>query len=100
MVLIPKIACKPWHEEERLTMETNIFDLLKLLHYRNITPVICGAVSPHALSYGRHLGLEIICGISGPIDEVVEAYRAGELDQMRFRLPGCRCPISPSQRPG
>ena len=91
IVLIPANAGKSWHDGERLTVKTNVFDLLRLLHTKDVSPVICGALSPHALRYGQHLGLEFICGISGAIDEVVEAYLAGELDQPRFRLPGCRC---------
>ena len=91
IVLIPKTAGKPWHEGERITVETNIFDLLRLLRSMDVSHVICGALTPAALRYGQHLGLEFICGVSGSIDEVVEAYRAGELDHTRFRLPGCRC---------
>ena len=107
IVLIPKNVCKSWQEAERLSVKSNVFDLLRLLHSRAVSPVICGAVSPHALCYGQHLGLEFICGISGAIDEVVEAYQAGSLDQPRFRLPGCRCPMrlrplagTPPGRPG
>jgi hypothetical protein len=91
IVLIPKNADKSWHDGERLSVKTNVFDLMRLLHSMDVSPVICGALSPPVLRYGQHLGLEFICGISGAIDEVVEAYRAGELDQPRFRLPGCRC---------
>jgi predicted Fe-Mo cluster-binding NifX family protein len=91
ILLIPKNAGKSWHDGEQLTIKTNVFDLLRLLQSKDASPVICGALSPHALRYGQHLGLDFICGISGAIDEVVEAYQAGELDQPRFRLPGCRC---------
>jgi hypothetical protein len=95
ILLISKHAAKSWHDGERLSVKTGVFDLLRLLHSMDVSPVICGALSPPALRYGQHLGLEFICGISGGIDEVVEAYRAGELDQPRFRLPGCRCPGRP-----
>lgn len=91
IVLIPKNATKSWRDGERLSVKGSVFDLLRLLHSMGVSPVICGALSPNALHYGRHLGLDFICGVSGPIDEVLEAYRAGDLDQPRFRLPGCRC---------
>ena len=100
ILLIPKDTGKSWHDGERLSVKTNVFDLLRLLHSMDVSPVICGALSPHALRYGQHLGLEFICGISGAIDEVVEAYRAGELDQPRFRLPGCRCTGRPRPSTG
>lgn len=91
IVLVAKDAGRPWHDGERLSVKTNVFDLLRLLHRMDVSPVICGALSPKVLHYGRHLGLEFICGVSGAIDEVVAAYRSGELDHPRFRLPGCRC---------
>lgn len=100
ILLIPKNAGSSWHEGERLTVKTNVFDLLRLLHSRNVSPIICGALSTHALHYGQHLGLQFICGISGAIDQVVEAYRAGELDQPRYRLPGCRCTGRPRPSTG
>ena len=100
ILLIPKNGVKSWHDGERLVIKTNVFDLLKLLYSKDVSPVICGALSPHALRYGQHLGLEFICGISGAIDEVIEAYRTGELDQPRFRLPGCRCTGRPRPSTG
>ena len=100
ILLIPKNAGKSWQDGEQLTIKTNVFDLLRLLQSKDASPVICGALSPHALRYGQHLGLEFICGISGAIEEVVEAYRAGELDQSRFRLPGCQCAGRPRPSTG
>ncbi len=100
IVLIPKTACKSWHEVERLEVRTNIFEVLRLLHSKAVSSVICGALSPRARYFGQHLGIEFISGISGAIDEVVEAYRNGELDQPRFRLPGCQCIGHPRSLPG
>jgi hypothetical protein len=91
ILLVSKNAGKSGHDGERLTIKSNVFDLLRLLHSKDVSSIICGALSPHALRYGQHLSMEFICGISGAIDEVVEAYRAGGLDHPRFRLPGCRC---------
>jgi predicted Fe-Mo cluster-binding NifX family protein len=101
ILLIPENAGKSWHDAERLSIETNIFELLRLLHDKDVSPIICGALSPRALSYGQHLGLEFIYGISGAIGEVIDAYLAGKLDQPRFRLPGCgwACQPQPSTGP-
>jgi hypothetical protein len=90
ILLIPKNQDKAWHEGQQLTMKTNIFDLLRVLSDRDVSPIICGALSPHVLCYGQHLGLEFIYGICGAIKEVVEAYQNGKLDHPRFRMPGCR----------
>ncbi len=102
ILLIPKHADISWQDGERLMIKSNIFELLRLLHSLNVSPIICGALSPQALHYGQHLGLEFIYGISGAIGEVVEAYRGGGLDLPRFRLPGCglTCYPQSSSRPG
>jgi hypothetical protein len=95
ILLVPKNTGKSWQDAERMTIKTSIFDLLRLLHDKDVSPIICGALSPHALCYGQHLGLEFICGISGAIGEIVDAYRAGKLDQSCFRLPGCAWAVQP-----
>lgn len=100
ILLIPESTESPWHYAERLAVGTNVFELLRLLHGRKVSHVICGALSPHALRYGQYLGMEFICGISGAIEDVVKAYRAGDLDLPRFRLPGCRCTGVPRSSAG
>jgi hypothetical protein len=36
------------------------------------------------------LGLKIIPGVAGDIEQVLEAYRQARLDQPQFWVPGCR----------
>jgi predicted Fe-Mo cluster-binding NifX family protein len=50
--------------------------------------IICGAVSDSFYNLLREAGIDLRCGISGDIDEVIQAYRNGKLDQPRFRMPG------------
>lgn len=69
--------------------EINGFERLRKLRERGIDILICGALSPDLLSYGRSLGIQIIPGISGFIDEVLVAFREKKLSQPCFRLPGC-----------
>lgn len=66
------------------------FDLLRILHDMGVCTLICGALTPELLSFGKHLGMEIIHGVAGDIDDVLRAYREQRLDQPSFRLPGCR----------
>ncbi len=70
--------------------ETGRFALMRALRQQGIDTVICGALSPEMLHYGESLGLRIIHGIAGDIEEVLQAYRKGELDRPRYWLPGCR----------
>lgn len=50
--------------------------------------IICGAVSDHLYNLLREAGIDLVCGITGEIDDVIDAYRKGTLDQGRFRMPG------------
>jgi predicted Fe-Mo cluster-binding NifX family protein len=50
--------------------------------------IICGAVSESFYNLLREAGIDLRCGISGDIDEIIQAYRNGKLDQARFRMPG------------
>jgi predicted Fe-Mo cluster-binding NifX family protein len=50
--------------------------------------IICGAVSESFYNLLREAGIDVRCGISGDIDEVIQGYRTGKLDELRFRMPG------------
>jgi predicted Fe-Mo cluster-binding NifX family protein len=65
---------------------------LDVLRKRGVKTLICGALSPDLLAYGEQLGLRIIPGIAGEIDEVLKAFGSRELDQPRFWMPGCMGP--------
>jgi predicted Fe-Mo cluster-binding NifX family protein len=65
---------------------------LELLRERGVKTLICGALSPELLHYGKKLGIIIVCGVAGGIDEVRRSYWQNQLDQPQFWLPGCRSP--------
>jgi len=69
--------------------EMSCFDRLRILCEKKVSTLICGALSPDLLDYAQGLGLRIIHGIAGDIDEVLTAFRDGKLDQPHFRMPGC-----------
>jgi predicted Fe-Mo cluster-binding NifX family protein len=71
-------------------MEESIFILMRTLREKRVKTLICGALSPEILNYGESIGLKIIHGIAGDIEEVLRAYRERKLDQSRYWLPGCR----------
>lgn len=82
--------------QEIVVPNVNGFDRLRLLHHENVHTLICGALSRDLVDYGGMLGLVIIDGISGEVCEVLKAYHAKQLNQPRFRLPGC--PGQPKKR--
>jgi predicted Fe-Mo cluster-binding NifX family protein len=75
---------------EMVLVDMSNFERLRILRERHVGTLICGALSPDLLSYGENLGLRIIHGVAGDLDEVLHAYHNQELDQPHFRLPGYR----------
>lgn len=68
------------------------FSRLKALRELGVRTLICGALSPDLLTYGKQLGLQIVAGVAGEVNEVLEAFGRQELDQPRFWMPGCQGP--------
>ncbi|MGA8753813.1 NifB/NifX family molybdenum-iron cluster-binding protein [Candidatus Deferrimicrobium sp.] len=50
--------------------------------------VICSAVSNVFYNLLKERYVDMVCGITGDINEVIAAYRGGTLGQARFRMPG------------
>jgi predicted Fe-Mo cluster-binding NifX family protein len=53
-----------------------------------VAVVICGAVGSVFHNLLAERNVEVVCGITGDIEEVIEAYLRGTLSQARFRMPG------------
>ena len=70
--------------------EKNVLRLMQNLREQGIETLICGALSTETLDYGESIGMKIIHGIAGEIEEVLQAYRERKLDQPKYWLPGCR----------
>jgi hypothetical protein len=75
--------------QEMILLDRSAFERLRILREEGVGTLICGALSPMFLGYGDRLGLNIICGVAGRIDEVCWAYHTQQLDQPHFWLPGC-----------
>ena len=54
-----------------------------------IDVLICGAVSRPLVSMLTASNIEVIPFVSGPVDEVINAYINGRLAERRFLQPGC-----------
>lgn len=50
--------------------------------------IICGAVSDAFFNLLKESYIDLVCGISGDVEDVIEAYFKGTLVQARFRMPG------------
>jgi predicted Fe-Mo cluster-binding NifX family protein len=63
---------------------------LQFLREKGVSTLICGALSADLLRYAGRLGLTVVSGVAGEVDEVVQSYWQNTLDHPKFWLPGCR----------
>jgi predicted Fe-Mo cluster-binding NifX family protein len=54
-----------------------------------VDTLICGAISQSLASWVSVCGIRLFPCVSGVVDEVIEAFKNGELGSKRFVLPGC-----------
>lgn len=63
---------------------------LQVLCDKGVNTLICGALSADLLRYAGQLGLTVVSGVAGEVEEVVQSYWQKTLDHPKFWLPGCR----------
>jgi len=54
-----------------------------------IATLVCGAISRPLRETIQSNGIKVIPFIAGDLDEVIQAWRDGELTHVRFSMPGC-----------
>ena len=54
-----------------------------------VRALICGAISRPLESLLAAQGVRVIARVCGNVDEILEAFRAGVLEDDRFAMPGC-----------
>ena len=62
---------------------------LAVLRERGIKVLICGAISQPARLEAESMGIEVNGFIAGDVNEVLAAWRRGELASGSFAMPGC-----------
>jgi len=81
-------------DKEAITRQTipmkggSIFERARELHKLGLGVIICGAVSDVFFNLLHESDIELVCGIAGDVDDVIDAYCNGALGQPRFRMPG------------
>ena len=51
--------------------------------------LICGAISKTLAEMTKASGIQVLAYTTGRIDDVLKAYRAGQLAESQFTMPGC-----------
>lgn len=62
--------------------------VLRLVEWE-VTVLVCGAISQPVASLFAAQAIEVIDYVSGEVDEVIDAWRRGRLDDPSFAMPGC-----------
>ena len=79
------------HRESRFEahlLEKDISQRCAFIRSLGIDVLICGAVSRHLIKMLTASGIEIVSGISGHIEDVLQAYYQGGVTQSEFLMPG------------
>jgi len=65
-----------------------------------VNVLICGSISNPLARLIEARGIRLVPWMTGPVDEVLQAYLAGALPADRFAMPGRRGPGGPRYRGG
>ena len=52
--------------------------------------LVCGGISEQLLTLVESMGIRVIPGVAGGIDDVLEALMEGNLPQPHLMMPGCK----------
>ena len=69
-------------------LEQDAFAKLARLRELGIDVLICGAVSQPLACASMASGIQLLPYVTGSVDDVLNAYRAGQLGRPQFTLPG------------
>ena len=69
----------------------DVFPPLRSRELRDIgvDVLICGAISNPLAGMIDDTGIKLLPWVSGEVDEVIDAFRKGELSDSRYFMPGC-----------
>ena len=71
-------------------VEKTIVGKAARLREHSVQVLLCGAISRPLENMISASGIRIVPFLRGTVDEVIEAYFSGRLQDARFVLPGCR----------
>jgi predicted Fe-Mo cluster-binding NifX family protein len=88
--IFPEEASQEGEAQELVLPHLEAAQRLHFLREKGVSTLICGALSADLLRYAGGLGLTVVSGVAGEVQEVVQSYRQNTLDHPKFWLPGCR----------
>lgn len=97
-------------ERTEIALEEDLpLNRVRRLQSLGVRLLICGAVSRPLAEHLESAGVDVMPFVSGPVEEVLAAYLAGDLESSRFLMPGTtveertewkkrKCPIGATTR--
>ena len=87
------VELKDMREESRFLYhidESELSQKCQRIKKLELDTLICGAISHVFLQMLLASGIDVIQEISGPAEDVLEAYLQGNIFQPKFLMPGCK----------
>jgi predicted Fe-Mo cluster-binding NifX family protein len=75
--------------EVSVPAESGVLQRTLLMAGHRVSVLICGAVSNQVHRLLTSSGIEVHSFVSGDVEEVLQAFLDGKLDQKSFSMPGC-----------
>ena len=79
-------------ERERIVTalaDEGMYGRVAALRSLEVETLLCGAVSRPLVSLLETAGLKVFPFLTGEVEEILEAFTSGSLDEPQFLLPGC-----------
>lgn len=90
LLIIEDKTQKESSRSEADLLEQDISQRCSFIRKLDLDVLICGAVSRQFSDMLKASGIEVISGISGPAEEVLDAYLHGDLHHSGFFMPGSK----------
>lgn len=75
--------------DELVELPAGISQRVAALTGMGVTMVVCGAISRPVQALLQSAGIEVTGFIAGGVDEIIAAWRAGQLKRTMYAMPGC-----------
>ncbi len=67
---------------------TTLFERVIFFKRIGVQTIICSTLSDSFHHMLQDAKIDLVCGIAGVVDEIIQAYGSGSLQQKRFQMPG------------
>jgi predicted Fe-Mo cluster-binding NifX family protein len=79
---------RPVHKRELDLGTLTPLERVDMLRKQRVTTLICGGISDVLGKMLQGLSIFVIAGIAGQVEQVLEAFISGRIDEPGYRMPG------------